>query len=279
MEELQTPGDRDALSLVKSTGILPHLVNQFLVKPRERKLRKTLSTQGTLLSASRNLEGVIQESAHAICLETLPSVYSITMTGPPNAFTFGSKEAPVIVVDKRLTDIMETGELRALLGHEMGHIKSGHMLYHSLAQILAEGVKASASFVGLNMISLPMQLALLAWARESEFSADRAGLMASGSPSHVISMFARLTGTSYVPTEQHASLYDDIARFFRTHPNLSERARAVFEFSKTEQYVSIVNKTAYRRMFRLAFTPTCRFCESTKPIEEVFCPTCGRSQI
>ena len=279
MEELQTRGDRDALNLVKSTGILPHLVDQFLLKPRERKLRELLSTQGTPLSASHNLEGVLHESAYAICLETLPAVYAITMTGPPNAFTFGSKEAPVIVVDRRLMEIMGASELRALLGHEMGHIKSGHMLYYSLAQTFAEGVEVSASLIGLSMISMPMQVALLAWARESEFSADRAALIASGNPSHVVSMFARLAGTSFVPMGEHTSLVDEVAGFFRTHPNLSERSRAVFEFSKTEQYVSIVNNIAYRRMFRLAFSPICRFCGSTKSIEETFCPTCDRSQV
>ena len=194
VEELQTPADRDALDLVKLTGILPHIVNQLLVKPRERKLREVISSQGTPMAYLHNLEALIQECAYAISLETLPSVYAIAMIGSPNAFTFGSDDAPVIVVDRRLIDVMTTSELRALLGHEMGHIKSGHMLYHSLAQTLAEGVDVSASLMGFNVISIPMQLALLAWQRESELSADRAALVSSGSPVNVVSMFAKLIG-------------------------------------------------------------------------------------
>jgi len=279
MEELQTPADRDALSLLKSTGILPHIVNQLLVKPRERKLRELTSSQGVSLSHFHDLEALMQECAYAICLETLPAVYIIPIPGPPNAFTFGSDDAPVIVVDRSLIDVIGTSELRALLGHEMGHIKSGHMLYHSLAQTLVEGVELSASLMGFKIISMPMQLALLAWQRESEFSADRAALVASGSSSHVVSMFASLTGTSYAFIEENASRLDDVAKLFRTHPHLSERARAVFEFSKTGEYANLVKKINDRRMFRLAFSPTCRFCGSAKSIEATFCPACGKSQI
>lgn len=279
MEELQTSADRDSLSLVKSTGILPHIVNQLLAKPRERKLRDLISNQGTPLSHFHNLEALLQECAYAICVETLPAVYVINATGPPNAFTFGSDDAPVIVVDRRLIEVLEINELRALLGHEMGHIKTGHMLYHSLAQTLAEGVKVSASLMGFNMMSIPMQLALLAWQRESEFSADRAALVASGSSSHVISMLARLAGTSHILPEENVSLLNDVAKLFQTHPHLSERARAVLEFSKTEGYANIVKKIAHRRTFRLAFAPTCRFCGSAKSIEATFCPECGKSQV
>jgi hypothetical protein len=54
-------------------------------------------------------------------------------------------------------------------GHEMGHIKSRHLLYHSLAETLAGGIGISASLIGpeINLISMPMRLALLAWQRES----------------------------------------------------------------------------------------------------------------
>jgi Zn-dependent protease with chaperone function len=201
------------------------------------------------------------------------------MPGPPNAFTFGSDDAPVIVADRRLIEFMGAGELRALLGHEMGHIKSGHMLYHSLAQTLAQGVEVSASLMGFGIISMPMRLALLAWQRESEFSADRAALIASGGPSHVLSMFAKLTGISHTSIRENASILDDVAKLFRTHPNLSERVRAVFEFSKTPDYLNFVRRINHRKMFRLAFSPTCRFCGSQKTIEATFCSACGKSQI
>ncbi len=279
IEEFQTSSDRSALELVKATGILPYIVNQLLVKPKDRKLRALISSQGIPLNHFRDLEGVIQEVAYAVCLERLPAIYVITMTSAPNAFTFGTDDAPVIVLDRRLVESMGVNELRALLGHEMGHIRSGHMLYHSLAQTLAGGIEMSASLMGFNMISMPMRLALLAWQRESEFSADRTSLVASGASSHVVDMFGTLVGISGVSTEKNTSLLDNVTELFQTHPNLSLRANAVLKFSKSEEYDRIVKKTAHRRLLRLALSPTCRFCGSTKEIKATFCPTCEKSQI
>ena len=174
---------------------------------------------------------------------------------------------------------MVVNELRALLGHEMGHIKSGHMLYHSLAQTLAGGIALSASLMGVNMISMPMRLALLAWQRESEFSADRASLVASGALSHVVAMFDTLVGMPGDLIEKSTSLLDNVTGLFQTHPNLSLRADGVLKFSRSEEYDKIVKKMTQRRLLRLALSPTCRFCRSAKEIQATFCPTCGKSQI
>jgi hypothetical protein len=133
--------------------------------------------------------------------------------------------------------------------------------------------------MGFRLISMPMQLALLAWQRESEFSADRAALLASAEPSNVVSMFAKLKGVSYTSTQDTASVLDEVAKLFRTHPDLNERARAIFEFSKTPEYANAIKKINEQKMFRSAFSPTCRFCSSPKRIEATFCPTCGKSQI
>ena len=276
-EDFQTNSDRDAVRLVKATGILPHLAYELLVKPRERGLREEVIHQGKPVNSIPNLGALTSEAAFALSLEKLPTVYAVEVKGPPNAFTFGSNEAPMIVVDRRLIDGVGGGELRALLGHEMGHVKSGNMLYHTLAQTLAESVRLSASFMGVNTISMPMQLALLAWQRESELSADRAGLLASGGPSHVISMLARLTGKPV--SLENASILDSVGQLFGTHPNLNARARAIVEFSRTEAYVDLANRVLFRRDYRLAFTPLCRFCNATKPVQDLFCPKCGKSQV
>jgi branched-chain amino acid transport system permease protein len=64
--------------------------------------------------------------------------------------------------------------------HELGHIKSGHVLYYQIAMLLpviAELIgMATMGFGGL--ISLPLEIALVRWQRMSEFTADRAGILA-----------------------------------------------------------------------------------------------------
>jgi Zn-dependent protease with chaperone function len=279
LEDFQCPPDKEALEIVESTGILVYLVDQFLVKPRERKQREWLSKRGLPSSHFEDLEPVVEECAYLLSLATLPEVYVVDGAGPPNAFTFGRDSAPVIVMDRRLLQIMGRNELRALLGHEMGHIKSRHLLYHSLANTLAEGVGISTSLMGLGIISTAMRMALLAWRRESEFSADRAALISSGDPNHVASMFAALLHTRPMSISDHVPLLQDLAGIFQSHPNHLERVKAVFQFSKSDNYANIVEKMNRRKMFREALTLKCRFCGASKPVEALFCPECGRSQV
>jgi len=279
VEDFQTTADRDALGMVKSTWLLPHLLNQFFVRPRERKQREILNSQGTPATRFAKLAVLMQDCAYRLCLENLPSIYLIESHGSPNAFTFGSDDAPVIVIDSRLLPAMGTDELRCLLGHEMGHIKSKHLLYHSMAETLANGIGVSASLMGANLISAPLRIALLAWQRESEFSADRAALITSGNPYQVASMFAKLAGLSTPPIQQRPSLLEDLVKLFRTHSNMSERVKAVFSFSNTEEYARIIKKLNDRTMLRGAFAPSCRFCGSSKPVAAVFCPACKRSLV
>ena len=278
VEDFQTTADRDALGLVKSTGVLPHLLNQFLGRPRAKKQLDIISREGTLLDRFEDLSAVMRECAYALCLERLPSAYVIRGTGPPNAFTFGDDAAPIIVVDGRLVQAMGADELRCLFGHEMGHIKSKHLLYHSLAEMLTQGVGISASLAGFELVSTPMRMALLAWQRESEFSADRAALIASGNPNHVASMFAILGGISNRSISSNTSLAESIVKIFSSHPILNERVNSVFRFSNSAEYKGIVEKLNKRRMFSDAFTSFCRFCGSQKSIEALFCPKCKKSQ-
>ena len=279
LDEFQCSSDKDALGILESTGILAYLVDQFLVKPRERRQREWLSKHGFSTTRFKGFETLVEECAYTLSLEALPEVYVIESEMPANAFTFGNDTAPVIVVDSRLIQAMGSDELRSLLGHEMGHVKSRHMLYHSLANILAEGVGISTSLMGLQYISMAMKLALLAWSRESEFTADRASLISCGDPNQVASMFARLLNPRHRSISDSAWLPQDIATIFESHPNHLERIKAVFEFSKSADYAAIVEKIGKRRLFREAFIPKCRFCNASKPLEALFCPTCGKSQI
>lgn len=280
IEDFQCSTDKEALEILKSTGILAYLVDQFLVKPSEQKKREWLSKHGVQTSLG-DLDPLVQECAYSLSLTTLPEVYVIKCTGYPNAFTFGDDNTPIIVIDSRLVRTMTQNQLRALLGHEMGHIKSKHLLYHNLANTLAEGIGMSISFFTSNMITTATRLALLAWHRESEFTADRAALISSANPEHVASMFAKLSGQrpSESGVSDGASLLSGVARAFQSHPNHLDRAKAVFHFSKSREYATIVEKISYRRIFRSAFSPNCRFCKAGKSVNSLFCPECGRSQI
>src|SRR4029079_3973745 len=65
----------------------------------------------------------------------------VTMDPDPNAFTYGHK-SPFIVVTSGLIDLLSDEELAFVIGHELGHIKAGHVLYTVLARNIASIISA-----------------------------------------------------------------------------------------------------------------------------------------
>lgn len=108
-----------------------------------------------------------------------PSVPELYVSQTPffNAGAYGI-DTPFIVVHSSAIELLDADELRVLLAHEMGHVMSGHALYHTIAAILAM-VSLGALPVLASIAVLPIRLAFLEWSRKSELSADRAGLLGS----------------------------------------------------------------------------------------------------
>ena len=104
----------------------------------------------------------------------VPELY-VSQTPFFNAGAYGVDD-PLIVLHSAALEVLDEGELRALLAHELGHVMSGHALYTTIAAILALvslGVLPSLAALAI----LPVRLAFLEWSRKSELSADRAGLL------------------------------------------------------------------------------------------------------
>ena len=60
-----------------------------------------------------------------------PELY-VTAEAAPNAFTFGHTK-PFITLTAGLIDMLSDEELFFVIGHEVGHIKAGHVLYGTMA--------------------------------------------------------------------------------------------------------------------------------------------------
>lgn len=69
-------------------------------------------------------------------LEIVEPEFYLEMNPMPNAYAFGDTKT-AITVTSSLVEMMSKDELTAVVAHECGHIACHHMLYHSLAQILA----------------------------------------------------------------------------------------------------------------------------------------------
>lgn len=128
--------------------------------------------------------------------ESLPPLF-VEQQRAPNASTAGVERAH-LVVTAGLLELMTDGELVAILGHELGHVQSGHFTYttalhrvHDLASIATSMTPVSIDELMLRALGNP---AVLAWVRAAERTADRAGMLAARRPRDMVTALMKLAG-------------------------------------------------------------------------------------
>jgi Zn-dependent protease with chaperone function len=127
-------------------------------------------------------------------LETLDSPpYDLFVSQTPlvNAGAYGM-DKPFIVLNSGSIRLLNEDELTYLIGHELGHIMSGHVLYRTMTVLLLQ--LASLGFPIVGLAARAVLMALLEWSRKAELSCDRAGLLAVQNPDATLRPFMKLAG-------------------------------------------------------------------------------------
>ena len=88
-------------------------------------------------------------------------------------------------------DLLSKEQLDFIIGHEIGHIKSHHVIYHTLASFFANLISSYPIASGL---ITPIQVGLLYWNRMSELTADRAALLACQDEEVAIDTVIKMAG-------------------------------------------------------------------------------------
>ncbi|MEJ2503848.1 MAG: M48 family metallopeptidase [Gemmatimonadota bacterium] len=99
---------------------------------------------------------------------------------------------PFIVLNSGAIRLLDDHEQLFLLGHELGHIMSGHVLYRTMLVILLQLANIGYPIVGI--AARAVLLGLLEWSRKAELSSDRAGLLAVQSPQAALGTSLKLAG-------------------------------------------------------------------------------------
>lgn len=183
-KEYEHPLDTEARNALESYKLLETVVRKFNQYGVEKILRVRY-TGSNLRVTDRcfpEVMAALREACENLSVEPVPTLY-VRWGYHVNAFTAGVEE-PIVVIDSGCVDLLSYEELLFVFGHEVGHIKSRHVLYHQMAQVLpflGEILGAATLGVG-KLFSAGLQAALLHWVRMSEFTADRAGLLACQDP-------------------------------------------------------------------------------------------------
>jgi Zn-dependent protease with chaperone function len=118
----------------------------------------------------------------------------ISQTPLVNAGAYGMKK-PFIVLNSGAVRLLSRDEMTFLLGHELGHIMSGHVLYRTMTVLLLQ--LATMGFPVVGLAARAVLIGLLEWMRKAELSSDRAGLLVGQDPEVALSTLMKLAGGGY----------------------------------------------------------------------------------
>jgi Zn-dependent protease with chaperone function len=258
------PADKGAMSTLRSVpGIADvlKLVNS-LFNERAERLMAVASHVRVGSSQYPVLDRLRLESAEVLDLPRVPNVY---VARDPNAVarTRGIDE-PFIVLSTGLVEALDTEALRFVIGHEMGHVLSGHAVLLTLLDRLSR-LQRSVAWVPLGVIGLRAVIAALhEWQRKSELSCDRAGLLAGQDPQAALRAHLYLAGATDltqidIPSflaqakeyEDVEDIRDSIIKLLAveplSHPFSVVRASQLQRWAASEEYRAILAGDYKRR--------------------------------
>jgi len=154
------------------------------------------------------------EAAASLDIATLPELF-VELSPNLNASCVGMAK-PFIVATSRAVDSLDDDELRYILGHELGHLQSGHAVYRTMMSILT---RMSANLAWLPAGSIVLRgiiVALHEWWRKAELSADRAGLLAGQDPAAALRTHMKLAGGGDLSEVDTAAFLEQAAEFEST---------------------------------------------------------------
>lgn len=153
-----------------------------------------------------------------------------------NASALGQSQ-PIILMHSALVDQCSDKQVRAVIAHELGHIRCKHTFYRTVANGFAAVAALASSLPGGSLVALALQWHLFDWVRKSELSADRFALLVTGDLDTVQEMIIQLAGgSSSLRHELSTDEFRAQAKEFRDISEARQNSRSVMD--KIEYYVT-----------------------------------------
>jgi Zn-dependent protease with chaperone function len=160
----------------------------------------------------------------------------------------GTEDAPHLIVNLELAEKLDDQELIAAIGHELGHVQNGHILFATALHYLT----SSAAFF-VRWAVQPAIMTLQAWSRRAEITCDRAALLAQRDPDKTLAALVRLElgagKDAAFDVEEYLrnppDLKKGIGRFaemFRSNPYLPKRIAALKLFAESALFAKIIGQ-------------------------------------
>lgn len=211
-DDIAHPWDREALGKLKAIPYLEDILSKVLGSTFD-KMDRFRHTAGALKVSARQAPRI-----HKLYLEAAgrldvdPPPLFLVQSPVVNAYTTGTGK-PIVGITTQAIELLDDRGLVGVLGHELTHVKLGHVLFRTLAVLIAKGALRILNLAGLANLALgPIKMMLFKWYQMSELSADRGELIATGSlTTHVRTHMMIAGGSPKIADELDVAAFVDQA--------------------------------------------------------------------
>lgn len=188
------PVDRGALGTLRTVPGFAEVIKTVSGFFAERGERMMALSSAIRVGPTQypELDRLRKECARALDLDEVPKLF-VARSPEMGAYTLGMDE-PFVVLTTGLVERLDTAGLRFTVGHEMGHVLSGHAVYRTLLRRLL-GMQTALGWMPVSALGLRAVIAaLFEWYRKAELSCDRAGLLCGQDPAAALRVHIMLAG-------------------------------------------------------------------------------------
>src|SRR5438046_1972952 len=132
------PADRAALQSLRAVPGFDEAVRKIVGFFGERGIRLLFQANAVRVGPAQFpvLHTLLTEVATTMDWPDVPELY-VTQTPIVNAAAVGI-DRPFIVLNSGALELLDHDELRVLIGHELGHVMSGHALYRTILILILD---------------------------------------------------------------------------------------------------------------------------------------------
>ena len=292
--EYEHPFDRESLNRLENTRGIDLLTQKVLDHGLEKYLLIKHTGDNIRIDSNNipEVHALLLEACRILDMHEIPELY-IQLEDKITSFTSGEKRR-IIVLSSGAIDLLNEDELLFLLGRELGHIKSNHVLFRMMAeslQVVSQIISDVTLGIG-NLVSMPLKIALMHWFRMSEFTADRAGLLTCQDPEVAAQALIKIAG---LPIKYHGRItsdqlrkqahdfddiqettFDKLIRFAASYENSQPftiiRASQLFKWLDAGSYQMIMERQSPKIKIKGGICPN---CQTPFTSDENYCRQCG----
>lgn len=259
-KEFINPEDKRGLERLDAVPGMKKFLAETISNIREKFITIEMMGDGVNITPESypDLHSVLSETAKILDIDKIPD-FSMRWSYDISIGTEGSKH-PRISALSGAVDLLSDKELTFLMGHELGHLMAGHKPYHNLLiTFYTPMIKMVPNAEVWLALLRPL---LLQWYRLSDYTADRAGLLACQDIDVAIKTMIKMSG---IPLKYHDKISPEAflkqaVRFEQNNrgfadniiqnltintacaPWLVVRAAKLYEWYKSGEYDELIKK-------------------------------------